>query len=71
MTDTNQFNRIEEAIEDFRVGKPLIVADDEDRENEKVEKHAALYLQFPVRLSCPRSYVPHRLRWRRHAKANV
>lgn len=30
----NQFSRIEEAIEDFRVGKPLIVADDEDRENE-------------------------------------
>ena len=34
MTNTNQFSRIEEAIEDFRVGKPLIVADDEDRENE-------------------------------------
>ena len=28
------FNRIEEAIEDFREGKILIVADDEDRENE-------------------------------------
>lgn len=34
MTNTNQFSTIEEAIEDFRVGKPLIVADDEDRENE-------------------------------------
>ena len=34
MTNTNQFSLIEEAIEDFRVGKPLIVADDEDRENE-------------------------------------
>lgn len=34
MSDTNQFNRIEEAIEDFKNGKPLIVADDEDRENE-------------------------------------
>ena len=30
----NQFNTIEEALEDFRLGKPLIVADDEDRENE-------------------------------------
>ena len=34
MTGTNHFSSIEEAIEDFRVGKPLIVADDEDRENE-------------------------------------
>ena len=34
MTNINQFSTIEEAIEDFRVGKPLIVADDEDRENE-------------------------------------
>ena len=34
MTNTNQFNTIEEAIEDFKLGKPLIVADDEDRENE-------------------------------------
>lgn len=29
-----QFNTIEEAIEDFKKGKPIIVADDEDRENE-------------------------------------
>ncbi|MCD7879848.1 MAG: bifunctional 3,4-dihydroxy-2-butanone-4-phosphate synthase/GTP cyclohydrolase II [Candidatus Gastranaerophilales bacterium] len=29
-----QFNTIEEAIEDFKNGKPVIVADDEDRENE-------------------------------------
>ncbi len=28
------FNTIEEALEDFKNGKPLIVADDEDRENE-------------------------------------
>lgn len=28
------FNTIEEAIEDFKNGKPVIVADDEDRENE-------------------------------------
>ena len=34
MTITNQFNTIEEALEDFKIGKPLIVADDEDRENE-------------------------------------
>ena len=34
MTNTNQFNTIEEALEDFKQGKPLIVADDEDRENE-------------------------------------
>ena len=34
MADTNQFSRIEDALEDFRNGKPLIVADDEDRENE-------------------------------------
>ena len=29
-----EFNTIEQAIEDFKAGKPLIVADDEDRENE-------------------------------------
>ena len=29
-----KFNTIEEAIEDFREGKFLIVVDDEDRENE-------------------------------------
>lgn len=34
MSNTNHFSSIEEALEDFRVGKPLIVADDEDRENE-------------------------------------
>ncbi len=28
------FDKIEDAIEDFKAGKPLIVADDEDRENE-------------------------------------
>ena len=33
-SSTNQFNTIEEALEDFKQGKPLIVADDEDRENE-------------------------------------
>lgn len=34
MQRTNQFSTIKEALEDFRLGKPLIVADDEDRENE-------------------------------------
>ena len=34
MSETVQFSTIEEALEDFRIGKPLIVADDEDRENE-------------------------------------
>ena len=29
-----KFDSIEEAIEDFKAGKPVIVADDEDRENE-------------------------------------
>lgn len=29
-----RFDRIEEALEDFKAGKPIIVADDEDRENE-------------------------------------
>jgi 3,4-dihydroxy 2-butanone 4-phosphate synthase/GTP cyclohydrolase II len=29
-----KFNTIEDAIEDFRQGKILIVVDDEDRENE-------------------------------------
>ena len=32
--NTSQFNTIDEALEDFKNGKPLIVADDEDRENE-------------------------------------
>ena len=31
---TDKFNSIEEAIEDFRNGKLLIVVDDESRENE-------------------------------------
>jgi len=30
----NQFNSIEEAIEDMRIGKMVVVVDDEDRENE-------------------------------------
>lgn len=34
MLNTVKFNTIEEALEDFKQGKPLIVADDEDRENE-------------------------------------
>ena len=34
MEHTNHFSTIEEALEDFKNGKPLIVADDEDRENE-------------------------------------
>lgn len=29
-----KFNTIEEALEDFRVGRPVVVADDTDRENE-------------------------------------
>lgn len=28
------FNTIQEAIEEFKNGRPVIVADDEDRENE-------------------------------------
>ena len=34
MEDNFKFDTIEEAIEDFKAGKPVIVADDEDRENE-------------------------------------
>ena len=34
LTDTIQLNTIEEAIEDIRQGKIIIVVDDEDRENE-------------------------------------
>lgn len=34
MAHINHFSSIEEALEDFKNGKPLIVADDEDRENE-------------------------------------
>lgn len=30
----NIFNTVEEAIEDFKAGKPVLIADDEDRENE-------------------------------------
>jgi len=33
-TNISNFNTIQEALEDFRLGKPLIVVDDEDRENE-------------------------------------
>ena len=31
---TSKLNTIEEALEDFRAGKFVIVVDDEDRENE-------------------------------------
>ncbi len=34
MSDTIKLNTIEEALEDFKVGKVIIVVDDEDRENE-------------------------------------
>ncbi len=34
MSNTIQLNTIEEAIEDIRQGKIIIVVDDEDRENE-------------------------------------
>lgn len=34
MEEKFRFDKIEEAIEDFKIGKPIIVADDEDRENE-------------------------------------
>ena len=30
----NKFNSIEDAIIDIKVGKPIIIVDDEDRENE-------------------------------------
>ncbi len=32
--DNFRFDKIEDAIKDFRQGKPIVVADDEDRENE-------------------------------------
>ena len=28
------FNSVEEALEDLKIGKPIVVVDDEDRENE-------------------------------------
>ena len=31
MSDKFRFDSIEEALEDFRQGKPIIVAEDEDR----------------------------------------
>lgn len=34
MAQTIEFNTIEEALEDIRNGKVIIVVDDEDRENE-------------------------------------
>lgn len=34
MEDRFRFDSIEDAIEDFKKGKPIVVADDEDRENE-------------------------------------
>lgn len=34
MSDKFRFDSIEEALKDFKEGKPIIVADDEDRENE-------------------------------------
>ena len=34
MEDKFKFDSIEEALEDFKLGKPVVVADDEDRENE-------------------------------------
>ena len=34
MENKFRFDSIEDALEDFKIGKPIIVADDEDRENE-------------------------------------
>ncbi len=34
MAKETVLNSVEEVIEDFRIGKPVIVVDDEDRENE-------------------------------------
>jgi 3,4-dihydroxy 2-butanone 4-phosphate synthase/GTP cyclohydrolase II len=34
MNDKISFNTIEEAVDDFKSGKPVVVVDDEDRENE-------------------------------------
>lgn len=34
MEESCKFDSIEDAIKDFNIGKPIIVADDEDRENE-------------------------------------
>ena len=45
----NQFNTIEEALEDFKAGKPIIVADDEDRENEG-DLICSAQLQFLTKL---------------------
>ena len=33
MAKETVLNSVEEVIEDFRIGKPVIVVDDEDREN--------------------------------------
>lgn len=30
------FDSIEEALQDLKLGKPIIVVDDEDRENEEI-----------------------------------
>ena len=29
-----KFNTVKEALEDLKIGKPVVVVDDEDRENE-------------------------------------
>ena len=34
MNDKYEFNTIDDALEDIKAGKPVVVIDDEDRENE-------------------------------------
>ncbi len=52
----NNFNTIQEALEDFKLGKPVIVVDDEDRENEgdliiAAEKATPQAINFMIRFA--------------------
>ena len=49
MAKETVLNSVEEVIEDFRIGKPVIVVDDEDRENEGDFIVAASRLRSPRR----------------------
>ena len=58
--DRRKLNTVEEAIEDFRQGKIVIVVDDEDRENEgdfivaaeKITPEIVNFMRFRTTLRC-------------------
>ena len=68
-----KFNTVEEALEDLKIGKPVVVVDDEDRENEGdlvLPAQVATYewLNFIINQARGLMCVP--FQWRLHKDCN-